>query len=108
MSRPVVKGSPGKITRIRAFAGQTSAASAATSSFTEPPAFSIARRADFDAAATSKASFALSSPWPRIFTPSRGLGDHAGGDQRLDRHRRARISLPASTACCMRPRLTSL
>src|ERR687890_698881 len=40
---------------------------------TEPPAFSIASTADLDAPATWKESFALSSPTPRIFTPSRGL-----------------------------------
>ena len=40
---------------------------------TEPPAFSIASTADFDAPWTWKDSFAWSSPTPRIFTPSRGL-----------------------------------
>ena len=39
----------------------------------EPPARSIAARADWEAPATSKESFVESSPTPRIFTPSRGF-----------------------------------
>ena len=38
-----------------------------------PPAFSIAATAPFEAEATSKESFAVSSPTPRILTPSRGF-----------------------------------
>src|SRR5271165_2126538 len=40
--------------------------------FRLPPALSIAAAALFEAVATSKFAFAVSSPEPRIFTPSRG------------------------------------
>jgi len=49
---------PGGRTVMRYAAG----ASCAASNLTEPPAASIAATADFEAAATSKASFAFSSP----------------------------------------------
>ena len=52
-----------------------------TQMVTEPPAFSIASTADFEAPATSKVELRLSSPTPRIFTPSRGFDDHAGGHE---------------------------
>ena len=41
--------------------------------FTEPPAFSIAATAAFDAPSTSKESFAFNSPRPSSFTPLRAL-----------------------------------
>ena len=44
---------------------------AARGASTEPPAFSIAATADFDAPPLRRSSLALISPLPRIFTPSR-------------------------------------
>ncbi len=71
--------SGGQASRSRAAAGSGRmwggghASATAPRIVTEPPAFSIAARADLEAPATSKASFAVSSPSPRIFTPSRGF-----------------------------------
>src|SRR5947209_3280074 len=80
----------------------------AARSFTEPPAFSIAAIADFDAAATSKVSFALISPLPRSFTPSRGF-EHTPAANRASTVTVApAASLPESHACWLRPGFTSL
>src|SRR5919107_1546828 len=75
---------------------------------TEPPAFSIASTADLDAPWTWKDSLALSSPTPRIFTPSRGLETTPAATSDSTVTAAALSSLPASMACWMRPTLTSL
>ena len=78
-------------------------------SFTEPPAFSIAATADFDAPATSKVELRLefavaedlhavarlASTTPAAISASTVTAGSAS-------------SFPASIACWMRPRLTSL
>src|SRR5215203_1291730 len=65
---------------------------------TEPPAFSIASTADLDAPATWKESFVLSSPTPRIFTPSRGLETTPAATSVSTVTAAPVSSLPASTA----------
>ena len=59
----------GNVTAQRARrAPQAPSAGAAASSFTEPPAFSMAATAALEAASTSRVSFAFNSPLPRILT----------------------------------------
>src|SRR5208282_1250965 len=73
-----------------------------------PPAFSIAAAALFEAAATSKLAFAFSSPEPRILTPSRGCVTTPAFIRLSSVIGSSTLSLPASIALWMRPRLTSL
>ena len=53
----------------------------------------MAATALFDAAATAKESFAVSAPFPRIFTPSRGLVQTPAAISDSIRHRDGRIEL---------------
>ena len=60
---------------------------------TEPPAFSIASTADFDAPATSKDELRLELADAEDPHAVARLRDHARGDERLDRDRRALVEL---------------
>jgi hypothetical protein len=75
---------------------------------TEPPAFSIAANAVFEAAATSKASLAVSVPLPSSLIPSRGFEQTPASISAARVTGLSAPSLPASTAACIRSRLTSL
>ena len=72
--------------RSRAMPRRYAAVSPASSFFgarivTEPPAFSTAATADFEAPQTENATLAFSSPLPSRRTPSLGAAQHAGLDQ---------------------------
>ena len=60
---------------------------------TEPPAFSTAATADFEAPQTENVSLALSSPLPSSRTPSLGAAQDAGLDQRRGVDRCAGVEL---------------
>jgi hypothetical protein len=59
----------------------------------------MAATADFEAAATSKASLAFNSPWPRILTPSRAFVTTPAASRASSVTGALASSLPASTAC---------
>src|SRR3954451_20196275 len=87
--------------------GDAHASATAPTIVIEPPARSIAARADCDAPETSKDSFAESSPTPRIFTPSRGFDSTPAATSASTVTGASWPSFPAFTASWMRPRLTS-
>src|SRR5262249_45212567 len=74
----------------------------------EPPAFSTAARAVSAAPATAKATLALTPPPPRSRTPPLARRSTPALTSASASTVAAGSSLPASIACWMRPRLTSL
>src|SRR6202521_914735 len=76
--------------------------------FTDPPAFSTAATADFDAPNTSNATLVLISPAPRSRTPSFARRRIPALTNTSTVTGAPILSFPASIAACTRPRLTSL
>src|SRR5918911_36366 len=93
---------------MRIWGGGHASATAPFGTFTDPPARSVASRADLDAPATSRVRRALSSPLPRTLTPSRAFDSTPAATSASTVMGALASSLPASTASWMRPRLTSL
>src|SRR5918998_1380787 len=83
------------------------AAGFGASTWTDPPAFSTAETADFEAPWTEKFTFAFSSPMPRSRTPSLARRRMPAFTRASESTVAFTSSLPASIALCTRSRFTS-